>query len=287
MPKPKSDDRNESGPVMTTEQSWTLNDAMVGAIQKTMAEIPYLAKEDRNAFAKYNYVSIDDYYDRVAQVAMKNGLSWVISEEECVITPDGGTACFRYTFDLFHRGEGGTTYSLGLSQFSVPHPMQGAQTSGSAASYAEKLFMRTLFKVRTGEADADATPALQAPKAGPKPAPVVKLVPSTVPPAMKEALQAAKPAILEDVAQSITKEVDGVYAINPDLVRSDPNGVDILVTAFRLFTPMARSKDELVKFKGQNEAAIQYLKGQSPAYYREVRDLFISTASRLESENAQ
>jgi len=57
-----------------------------------------------------------------------------------------------YDFDLFHEsGEIWENYD----RINIWHPIQGAQTAGSARSYAEKLFMRTLFKVRTGEADAD------------------------------------------------------------------------------------------------------------------------------------
>ena len=38
------------------------------------------------------------------------------------------------------------------------HPLIGAQTAGSALSYADKLFQRHVFKVQTGEEDADSQP---------------------------------------------------------------------------------------------------------------------------------
>ena len=54
-------------------------------------------------------------------------------------------------FDL----NGTPLVGMAAAEMSILHPLQGAQTTGSAASYAEKIFLRTLFKIVTGEPDAD------------------------------------------------------------------------------------------------------------------------------------
>jgi hypothetical protein len=143
-----------AGPVMPIK--------IAGAVLKTQADLGVLGKEDRNPFGNYNFVSIDKYYELVASAATRNGLSWFCQElgsslSQVPTKKDGVSvtvAKFEYMFTMFHvSGEAVPVYD----RISIYHPMQGAQTSGSAASYAEKLFMRKAFKVVTGEKDADAT----------------------------------------------------------------------------------------------------------------------------------
>lgn len=129
------------------------------AINKTITEVPDLSKSARNKHGGFNYVSIDSYYQEVAKVAAKNGLSWSVRETGCdyagaVKTRNGEQMVYKFTYE-FDVACGSSTHR-GYSSFSVIHPYQGPQTAGSAASYADKLFMRTTFKVVTGEEDADA-----------------------------------------------------------------------------------------------------------------------------------
>jgi len=130
------------------------------SITKTIDEVPDLRKEAENKFGGFNYVSIDEYYKEVAAIAAKNGISWSCVEVSCeqfgnaVNSKGKETPVFRFTykFNVMHGEE-----QFGdFTRFSIIHPFQGPQTAGSAASYAEKLFMRTTFKVVTGEGDADA-----------------------------------------------------------------------------------------------------------------------------------
>lgn len=111
-----------------------------------------LAKREKNKYAGYNYVSIDDYYEHVAKTCRQYGVMWCVSEDGHTCF-DGDYLMFRYKFYA--------VLSSGLHdlvRLTVPHPTQGAQTSGSALSYAEKLFMRSIMKIPTGEQDADAMP---------------------------------------------------------------------------------------------------------------------------------
>lgn len=135
------------------------NKGMLAAILKTINQVPSLRKADRNKHGGYNYVSIDDYYKEVATIAAANGIHWHPREIQAPelhnisMKTVQTVAAFRYSFTISHGEESVQNYFT----CTIYHPFQGAQTSGSAMSYAEKLFMRTVFKVQTGEGDADAS----------------------------------------------------------------------------------------------------------------------------------
>jgi hypothetical protein len=131
-------------------------------------EAPALAKEERNAFAKYNYVPIDTYYEKFARLAASHGLTWVAREVECevidvVTTPEKrgrdsdpvARTMVRttYAFDVVVSGAG---ILSNYSRITVMHALTGPQTAGSSASYAEKVFCRVAMKAVTGESDGDA-----------------------------------------------------------------------------------------------------------------------------------
>jgi hypothetical protein len=131
--------------------------AIAAAMIKIAQAVPQLGKADRNQFAKYNYVSIDKYYDTIGRLAAANGIMWQAFEVENSVLRDvgkDGALRITYSFDLYH--ENGDIIKS-FAAFTILHPIQGAQTAGSALSYAEKLFMRSAFKVVTGESDADAS----------------------------------------------------------------------------------------------------------------------------------
>jgi hypothetical protein len=119
------------------------------ATAKAVAANPLL-KDMQNEFAKFKYVPIDSYYAAIPPLALKHGLFWRCKEIE--VGGEGKTFKFQYSFDLIH--EGGATVE-GYDIVTIYHPAQGAQSSGSARSYADKLFMRTAFKCVTGEKDSE------------------------------------------------------------------------------------------------------------------------------------
>jgi len=130
---------------------------IAAAMIRIAQAVPQLGKAERNAFAKYNYVSIDRYYETIAKIAAANGIGWQAIEVENKLLPDvgkDGALRITYAFDLYHEGG---DHIQAFAAFTIIHPIQGAQTAGSALSYAEKLFMRSAFKVVTGESDADAS----------------------------------------------------------------------------------------------------------------------------------
>lgn len=130
---------------------------LIGAVVKTAREVGQLGKAERNNFAKYNYVPIDKYYEVVGKLAASNGLVWQpreIAHEVLSGVGKDGAVKVTYAFDLYHEsGE----YIDDYSKITILHPIQGAQTAGSALSYADKCFMRSAFKIVTGEDDADAS----------------------------------------------------------------------------------------------------------------------------------
>lgn len=185
----------------------TGNYQIFDAILATQMAVPSLKKGDKNAYDNYYYVPIDDYYEQVAKLAAENGLSWTIREIDFEPLPNvgkHGSLRFTFGFSLYHKDG----YMLqDVSRFTVVHPVQGAQTAGSAASYAEKLFMRTLFKVVTGEQDADATdqslsrgrPEKPPQSAAPHNDPLHEPIRPKAPPALREEdLEAAVESVTED-----------------------------------------------------------------------------------------
>ena len=143
----------EQGVSQKTHQS------LAEALVSTTLSIPSLKKESRNNSGGYNFVGIDEYYATVSKIAAKNGIAWTIREEsvgeiQYVGPKERAVARFTYAADVYF---GGIIYN-DFWKGSVIHPYQGAQTSGSALSYADKMFQRTTFKVQTGEGDADSAP---------------------------------------------------------------------------------------------------------------------------------
>lgn len=169
MPQLKREDFPGEGgvaePSPLVESSGPQNILAVAAnrILKTQRAVPTLAKTSNNPQNNYNYASIDDYYSIVAKLAAENGLSWWVT------VADNG-----YSFpQVINDGVGKpktlqhTTYEFtlivedvgviqGFRRVNITGPYVGCQTAGIFESYAEKQFMRNLFKVVTGEVDADA-----------------------------------------------------------------------------------------------------------------------------------
>lgn len=130
---------------------------ITAAIIKTRKDVGTLGKAAVNPHGNYKYVSIDKYYEVVASAAAKNGLFWTISEIKSTLNPNigkTGVLDASYTITMYHES-GAVVYEF--SRIGMVHPIQGAQTVGSAMSYVDKVFMRQIFAVSTGEEDADAT----------------------------------------------------------------------------------------------------------------------------------
>lgn len=127
------------------------------AVIAVTRDIGTLGKAAVNPHGGYKYVSIDRFYESVGVAAAKHGLSWTLIEDAFAIHPGvGKTGMVQVTYRVRMMHESGAVME-DFSKLSIIHPIQGAQTVGSAMSYADKVFQRQTFKVATGEEDADST----------------------------------------------------------------------------------------------------------------------------------
>lgn len=133
--------------------------AIAKAVVKVMQELGTLGKEHkRDDFgAKYEYASIDDFIEHVRGHCASAGLAIIPDEardaETREITTSKGKPAVmwsaRFAFTLIH--ESGECYGPIYKGVEVQHT--GAQSAGSAQSYALKQFMRGLFLIPTGDKD--------------------------------------------------------------------------------------------------------------------------------------
>jgi hypothetical protein len=221
---------------------------IVKAVIKTRQDVGTLGKGTLNPHGNYKYVSIDRYYETVADAASKNGLMWIIREESITLNANMGKTGVlqaQYTIDMYH--ESGEVIEA-FSVLSILHPIQGAQTIGSAMSYVDKVFMRQAFAVATGEKDIDAD-ATNPMDLDIKPAP--------------------KP-----VAKPVEKPID---------LPGEEGDWNMLEQIFIQFIPTAKTYDELKEFwnTDSNTNALNHLKAGSPDQYARVVEAFKSRAKEL------
>jgi hypothetical protein len=133
--------------------------AIAKAVVQVMKAVGTLGKEnERNdSGARYEYASIDDFIQHVRGHCGEAGLAIIPDEardaETHEVTTKAGksmvTWSARFAFILIHEsGE-----AFGPIHKSVTVPATGAQSAGSAQSYALKQLMRGLFLIPTGDKD--------------------------------------------------------------------------------------------------------------------------------------
>ena len=147
---------------------------IAAALAAAVGEVRILGKSERNKFDGYNFVSIDKFLELVNPICAKHGLFPLVSQDEIElyenVNSKGGKATwarFYFSISLHHS----TGESIGPVKSMVAVPMNGAQASGSAQSYALKQFFRATLMIPTGDKDdADLNPTEQhhaAPKSQP------------------------------------------------------------------------------------------------------------------------
>lgn len=218
--------------------------AILKAITDVTAEIPNLAKAEKNQHGGYNFVPIDKYYEVVGKAAAKHGLSWSLSEHEWEHLPNvgkSGAMRFTYVARLMHSsGEEKENFS----RLTIIHPIQGAQTAGSAMSYADKVFTRQLFKVQTGEQDADSTNPNEFEDT-------------------KPATQKAKPEAKQEPGPNLTEWVQKIVST---------------------FIPDAKTEAQLTKFWAENKSVINKVKDESEEAYNLLVEVFKNRRAELKGK---
>ena len=122
------------------------------AISKTMAAVQTVGKDDLNQHGNYNFASIDGFLGGCRDACAANGLHpeiSVISYQPFTGSNSKQWATYTYEVVMCHDS-GEETKPV---QTVVSLPITGAQTSGSAQSYALKQYLRGLFLIKTGEKD--------------------------------------------------------------------------------------------------------------------------------------
>lgn len=139
--------------------------SIFSAIATAASQVKVLGKSERNKFDGYDFVSIDKFLALVNPICSKNGLFPIVSQSSVEFYDNtnskGGKstwARFHYDITLYHSsGE-----TLGPVSVMVSVPMNGAQATGSAQSYALKQFFRSTLMIPTGDKDdADLIPTEQ------------------------------------------------------------------------------------------------------------------------------
>jgi hypothetical protein len=243
---------------------------LISAVVKTAREVGQLGKAERNNFAKYNYVPIDKYYEVVGKLAASNGLVWqpreLLHEVLSNVGKDGAVKV-TYAFDLYHEsGE----HIVDYSKITILHPIQGAQTAGSALSYADKCFMRSCFKIVTGEDDADASN------------PEDLKVRAKQEPAVKEVLKAFPDATITEVREKpeqgvaadpspLAAVMRGLNKFNHPLIKTDTSDWASVLEVLRRAVVTATNLEEVMALWKDNIGVIDKMEKASSELHEELR----------------
>lgn len=245
---------------------------MAAAILAAQGDMPNLRKADTNKFGGYAYVSIDDYLNTIPKVAAKHGLFWITRQVGDILLGEKHAA-FTFAMDLFYQD--GSCLPM-YSKLTVVHPIQGAQTSGSAMAYAEKIMTRFAFKVVTGEEDADATSPTgtteEAPKATRQPLRAVHAAPMTHAEAKEKGL-IPKGEVIGGIAKggvSVT-ETAGIPIVKAP---TNPNGWKDTAAVFTTFVDQCDSPKMLEEFWAENINTLDKIKVADEALYKTVKKAF-------------
>lgn len=125
------------------------------AVQTTMEAVK---KSQRNAHGAYNFASTDDIYAALTRRMGEVGLALISLEDECEIVrveKDGKTSQWARLVYSFVLATEDATWSHKHARRSLYIQVTGPQTFQAAQSYAEKSYMRSLFKIPTGDMDLD------------------------------------------------------------------------------------------------------------------------------------
>lgn len=127
------------------------------AVLVVAKQVRQLGKDEENKFAHFNYVSVDKFYAVIGPLMADAGLFVVVEEDGCEIkagSEKGAWLTADYSMTIYHESGVG----FGPIHRRIVLSATGPQAFGSGLSYVEKYFLRGLFKIPTGESDADGDP---------------------------------------------------------------------------------------------------------------------------------
>jgi hypothetical protein len=125
------------------------------AITKAMAQMRPVAKDARNVEQKYDFASVDDFLAMTGPIMAEHGLFITMDEERVEAFERQGkygpSHWLSITFLITVWHESGE--HMAPARRTVEVIRTGAQSFGSAQSYALKQFQRALFNIPTGDKD--------------------------------------------------------------------------------------------------------------------------------------
>lgn len=141
-----------------TESQKTFPAEIAKAVVAVMRNVKKLGKDGRNEHGRYNFTSVDAFYEAVGPLCADAGLFVLVSEIEREVSaaPSGrdnerASRSLRVVYDISLIHESGAVYS-GIER-EVTVVASGPQSYASAQSFVTKYFLRNLFQVPTGDKD--------------------------------------------------------------------------------------------------------------------------------------
>lgn len=144
----------------------TIPASIVQAICKIQATVDAVKKTQRNAHGGYHFASTDDIYAALTRKMGEVGLVCLSLEDQCDIKrieKDGKngekvTVQWAHVVYRFILATNEASWTDANARRSLFIQVTGPQTFQAAQSFAEKSFLRSMFKLPTGDVDLDAMP---------------------------------------------------------------------------------------------------------------------------------
>jgi len=141
----------ETGEVLSASR---MPGSIAQAIIAVKKQVRQIGTDERNEHGKYPYVSVDRFYERIGPMMAGAGIALLIDETDSEVKEgkSGAPWLFAHYALAFMHEDGSVSDPM---RRSIAMPINGPQTYGAAQSYIEKQFLRQIFKIPTGERDAD------------------------------------------------------------------------------------------------------------------------------------
>ena len=135
--------------------------SIVSAICKVQASLDAVSKSQRNGHGGYLFASTDDIYAALTRKMGDVGLTILgleLDHEIVRVEKEGKTAQWLKASYGFVLATEDATWTHPDAKRSLFIQITGPQSHQAAHSYAEKAFLRSLFKLPTGDMDLDSMP---------------------------------------------------------------------------------------------------------------------------------
>lgn len=272
--------------------------AIAKAIISVNKKVKSLPKDDENKFARFRYTSVDAFYEAIGPLMAEAGIFVFCDEVETQIVRREGmddqgrsriTNWLVTKYELLVYHESGAGWGPICRQMMVA--ATGPQAYGVGQSYVEKYFLRGLFKVPTGEGDADAEPKTELPQTRGATRTARPMAPPPLHPTTMPATSAVQPSGTTGTGDGLdTRQAKWIsdllagesYEIDPKKVGSWATFERILLTA----AEQATVCDQIAKLRADNLKHLgEYRDTLSPQDYQRFETILGTHEDRLRLHN--